>query len=183
MAEKVEAEIQEKKPKKEGKEPHRPEPKKLATGGKIIRIVDTNLDGGMKVGRALARIKGISFMLSNAICKAAGINPSAKLETLSEDSLKKLEEEIKNPHVPSWLLNRRKDIKTGKDIHLSGSDIDIVLREDISLMKKIRCYKGIRHEMGQPVRGQRTRSTFRKNKSVGVMRKKAAPAKAAQPKQ
>ncbi len=46
-------------------------------------------------------------------------------------------------------------------------------------MRKIRCYKGIRHETGQPVRGQRTRSSFRTQKTVGVVKKKAQPAKAA----
>jgi small subunit ribosomal protein S13 len=64
-------------------------------------------------------------------------------------------------------------MKTGKDIHISSSDIAMYLRDDLTLMKKMRSYKGIRHELGQPVRGQRTRSTFRTNKSVGVVRKKA----------
>jgi small subunit ribosomal protein S13 len=34
----------------------------------------------------------------------------------------------------------------------------------------MKCYRGIRHSAGQPVRGQKTRSHFRKNKSVGVKR-------------
>ena len=48
-------------------------------------------------------------------------------------------------------------------------------------MKKIRSYKGVRHTFGLPVRGQSTKSNFRKNKgkgSLGVQRKKiAAPPK------
>jgi hypothetical protein len=44
----------------------------------------------------------------------------------------------------------------------------------------MRAYKGVRHELGQPVRGQRTRSSFRTQKTVGVARKKVvAAAKAA----
>ena len=42
-------------------------------------------------------------------------------------------------------------------------------------MKKIKSYKGWRHAMGQPVRGQRTRSHFRKGSSVGVIKAKAKP--------
>jgi small subunit ribosomal protein S13 len=50
-------------------------------------------------------------------------------------------------------------------------------------MRKMRSYKGVRHQLGQPVRGQRTRSTFRTSKrAVGVMKKSAAkPAAKAAP--
>jgi small subunit ribosomal protein S13 len=48
----------------------------------------------------------------------------------------------------------------------------MVREEDINLMRKIRCYKGIRHETGQKVRGQRTKSTGRTGLTVGVKRKK-----------
>ena len=48
--------------------------------------------------------------------------------------------------------------------------------EDINLMKKIRSYKGIRHERGQKVRGQRTKSTGRTGTTVGVKRKTAGGA-------
>ena len=49
---------------------------------------------------------------------------------------------------------------------------------DIDKLKKIRCYRGVRHMQGLPVRGQRTRSSFRKSgKTVGVSREKAARTK------
>ncbi|HOW33966.1 MAG TPA: 30S ribosomal protein S13, partial [Methanoregulaceae archaeon] len=44
--------------------------------------------------------------------------------------------------------------------------------EDINLLRKIRCYRGIRHETGQKVRGQRTKSTGRTGLTVGVKKKK-----------
>ena len=53
-----------------------------------------------------------------------------------------------------------------------GSDWIVMVREDVDLMKRIRSYKGIRHELGYKVRGQRTRSTGRKGVVVGVARKK-----------
>lgn len=181
MAEKHEKEHAEAKEKKKT-EAKKEAPKVFKETKKIIRLLDTNIESDMKIGRALRKIKGISFMVSNALCITNGINPNAQLASLDEEQIRKLEESIKNPKVPLWMLNRRKDMKTGNDIHLTSTDIDISLREDLTLMKKMRCYKGIRHELGQPVRGQRTRSTFRTNKSVGVVKKKAAPAKAA-PKQ
>lgn len=78
---------------------------------------------------------------------------------------------------PSWLLNRRKDVETGENSHLSGVALDLKKREDINRLRKIKSYKGFRHELGLPVRGQRTRSSFRRNKTVGVSKKKAMEAK------
>ena len=63
-----------------------------------------------------------------------------------------------------------KDYVTGEDIHLIESDLDMTLRDDLNRMKKTRSYKGRRHEVGLPVRGQRTKSTFRKSATVGVRR-------------
>ena len=71
-------------------------------------------------------------------------------------------------------MNRRKDIDTGKNIHIIGSDLSLQKEFDIKRLKKMKCYRGVRHSTGQPVRGQRTRSHFRKNKSVGVAKARAA---------
>jgi len=73
------------------------------------------------------------------------------------------------------MLNRRNDYETNENMHLIGPDIKYVQENDIKLMKKIRSYKGIRHMKGLPVRGQRTKANFRRNKgkgSLGVQRKK-----------
>ena len=52
-----------------------------------------------------------------------------------------------------------------------GAELDMRKDFEIRKMKKIRSYKGVRHIMGQPVRGQRTRAHFRKTgKAVGVKR-------------
>ena len=145
---------------------------------RIVRFMATDLDGTTPVGKALRKIKGISFMLSNSICLITNTDPKKKIGDMSEEELKKLEEFIKNPELPKWMLNRRKDVETGNDIHITGATIDLVKREDINTLRRIRSYRGIRHEMGQPTRGQRTRSTFRTQKSVGVTKKsaRAAPA-------
>ena len=69
------------------------------------------------------------------------------------------------------MLNRRKDFETGRDLHLVGTDVDIAVRSDIGRERRIRSRRGIRHELGLPVRGQRTRTTGRKGLVVGVKRK------------
>ena len=77
-----------------------------------------------------------------------------------------------NPDIPDYMKNRRLDRETGKTAHLYGTDLDIARDFDIKRLKKIKAYKGIRHAAGQPVRGQRTKSHFRKNKIVAIGGKK-----------
>jgi len=70
------------------------------------------------------------------------------------------------------MLNRQKDYYSGAAKQLLGSDLNMAIDDDINRMRKIRCYRGIRHETGQKVRGQRTKSTGRRGSTVGVSRKK-----------
>jgi len=82
---------------------------------------------------------------------------------------------MKNPekyNIPHWLYNRRKDPASGNYTHITSSALDMTKKGDIDRMKKIRCYKGVRHMLGLPVRGQRTKSSFRTGGIVGVKRKK-----------
>ena len=86
---------------------------------------------------------------------------------VNDDEIKKINDVIVNPKdykVPSWMLNRRKDLETGQDRHLISADLTFSTDNDIKMQKMIRSYKGVRHILGQPVRGQRTKSNFRKNK-------------------
>ena len=95
---------------------------------------------------------------------------------MSKDEIVKIEEFLKAGKFPKFLLNRRNDFTTGKDSHLFGNDLELSEELDIKRLKKIKSYRGIRHATGQPVRGQRTKSHFRKNKAIGVQ-KKAKPGK------
>ena len=141
----------------------------------IIRVAGTDLDGGKPIVRALRKIKGIGIAMSKAICLVAKINPLATLGSLNESEITNLENVIKNPtkfNVPSFLVNRKKDPATGTDLHLTSSDLDISRRFDIQRYIDLRTYRGWRHMLGQPVRGQRTKSSFRvTGMAVGVMKK------------
>lgn len=144
---------------------------------KIVRLMATDIDGNLNLGRALRKIKGVSFMLSSSVCKITAMDPMRKIGSLSDEELKLLEENIKKPNAPVWMLNRRRDMETGENLHITGANLDLRKREDINVLRRIRAYKGIRHELGQPVRGQRTRSTFRTQRSVGVSKKAARQGK------
>jgi small subunit ribosomal protein S13 len=140
----------------------------------ITRIVNTDLDGTQKASYALSRIKGIGNRMADAIVQKAGIDPNTRLGLLPETDVEKIEDMIKNPAkygLPVWLLNRTKDRETGEDTHLVGADLTLQTKSDIDQMKRIKSWKGFRHSHGLKVRGQRTKSTGRKAKALGVKKK------------
>jgi len=148
----------------------------------IVRIANTDLDGNRPVHNSLRNIKGIGFMFSNLIFTLSGIDKKKKVGNLTDEEIKKIDEIIKDPvkyGAPKWMLNRRNDFIDGTDKHLVTADLTFTNDNDIKTMKKIKCYKGIRHISGLPARGQKTRSNFRKNKgkvSLGVKKKAGAKA-------
>jgi len=166
---------QEKTEKQDTKKPKESKQPVERTYASIIRILQTDIPGNKKTLVGLTYIKGISWTISNAICKILKIDPDKKIIDLSKDELEKINEFLKNPSLPKFLMNRRKDFKTGEDSHLFTTQLDITREFDVRRLKKIRSYRGLRHALGQPTRGQRTRSNFRakgKKKVIGVQRKK-----------
>jgi len=176
-------ESKEEKP-KEKKEEKKPERKRKIIEGVrgIVRIAEIDLDGTKKLRSAVLGIKGIGKSLAGGIITASGLNADAMLGSLNDEQLHKLEDVIKNPSkygIPFYMLNRRFDPFTGENRHLTSSELKFSVKSDIDFMKKIRCCKGVRHSLGLPVRGQRTRSSFRTGMIVGVVKgamKPGAPA-------
>jgi small subunit ribosomal protein S13 len=140
----------------------------------ILRIMGTDMQGTQKTVYALTAIKGISLSLSNAIIKKAGVNPDLRVGFLTESDIGKIEDIIKEPAkhgLPTWLFNRRKDTETGKDTHIISADLVLKTKTDIDQAKEIRSWRGYRHAYGLKVRGQRTKTTGRAGKALGVKKK------------
>lgn len=143
---------------------------------RVVRILSKDIEGKMKVYPGLTKIKGISWGLSNAICKKLRIDKNRKIGSLTKEEIEKITEFSKqgeseipeNKKIPKHIVNRRADFKTGKDLHLIGSDLELQTEFDIKRLKKIKSYKGYRHMTGLPVRGQRTKGNFRPNKRKGA---------------
>ncbi len=140
----------------------------------FVRIRNTDLDGTKAVQIALTGIKGVGPHTSRTIAALAEVDPHAVLGRLDDGSIERLSRVVETytSLVPPWMVNRPKDIYSGEPRHLLGTDLLMMRDEDVNRMRKIRCYRGIRHEMGQKVRGQRTKSTGRTGTTVGVKRKK-----------
>jgi small subunit ribosomal protein S18e len=94
---------------------------------------------------------------------------------LTAEELERLVNIVQNPRqykIPDWMLNRQKDVKDGSFSQLVSNSLDNMLREDLERLKKIRAHRGLRHYWGVRVRGQHTKTTGRRGKTVGVSKKK-----------
>lgn len=149
----------------------------------LVRIANTDLDGNKQCLYAMTKIKGVGVMIANAVLSICGIDKFKKVGELDDASVKKIDEVLASPlkfGIPIWMVNRKSDQFTGESAHLLGTKLDLAVQDDIKFLRKIKCYRGVRHSLGQPVRGQRTRSNFRANKGkvMGVKKSSmAAPAK------
>jgi small subunit ribosomal protein S13 len=131
---------------------------------RLIRILSKDIKSTKTVWNGLTEIKGVSWAFVNAMCTKLKIDKYKTIEELTPQEIEKISEFIRHPQLPKFMLNRQKDVDSGEDKHLHGSDLDLQREFDIKKMKKMKSYKGIRHTYGQPVRGQRTKSHFRVNK-------------------
>jgi len=137
---------------------------------KLVRILSKDIEGRNTIYHGLTKVKGISWSMANAICKALKLDKRRKIGSLTNEEIKKISEFMAKPSLPGYLFNRKRDFETGENKHLLGTSLELQHEFDIKRLRKIRSYRGYRHAMGLPVRGQRTKSHFRKNRgrSVGI---------------
>ncbi len=140
----------------------------------IVRLANTDLPGEGRLAHTLPRIRGLGYRVGRILARQCGLDPEQVLGELDDDAVARLEEAVADvsANMPGWMVNRPRDYDTGSDHHLLGIDLKLVLEDDINRMKKIKCYRGLRHASGHKVRGQRTYSNGRRGLALGVSRKK-----------
>merc|ERR1712156_521709 len=140
----------------------------------ILRVLNTNIDGKEKIMYAMTSIKGVGRRYSNIVLKKADIDQTKRAGEITDAELERIMEIMQNPRdykIPDYFLNRKKDIKDGKYSQVLSNQLDNKLREDLERLKKIRSHRGLRHYWGLRVRGQHTKTTGRKGRTVGVAKK------------
>jgi len=147
----------------------------------IVRIANVDLTGEKIIRFALTKIKGVGVHFADVVCTLAKVDKSKKAGNLLDNEVEQLNDVINNPEkngIPVWMFNRRKDYETGEDKHIITGTLNFTKDNDLKRLKKIKTLRGMRHQKGLPVRGQKTRSNFRKSKGkvVGV-KKKGIPGK------
>lgn len=141
----------------------------------IVRLAGSDIDGQENLLQGLTRVRGVGLRLSKAILTQLELDPRRRLGYITDDEIKKIEGVIGNPvtaGLPDWYTNRPHDRTSGKNLHLTGSDLQFAHRSDIDRLRRIKSWRGWRHSLGLKVRGQHTRTTGRKGMAVGVSRKK-----------
>jgi len=123
----------------------------------MARIAGVDLPRDKRIEIALTYIFGIGRKTSNDILAKAGVNPNTRTKDLTEEEVNSLRKEID-----------------------AGYQVEGDLRREVSLnikrLREIRCYRGMRHIKGLPVRGQKTKTNARTRKgpkkTVGRKKKK-----------
>jgi small subunit ribosomal protein S13 len=114
----------------------------------LARISGVNIPSGKRVEIALTYVFGIGSTRAKKICKEARLDPSKRVNSLTEDELSVVRDIIEKKFVVEGDLRRDNSINLKRLIDLG-------------------CYRGIRHRKGLPVRGQRTHTNARTRKGKG----------------
>ena len=141
----------------------------------LVRIKSTDLEGSLPVHIGLSRIRGVNRRLAYSILRILDIPLTTRVGSLTDTTIKAIEDIISNPpshNLPTWLVNRRKDRQTGDDLHLTEAQLILQHKQDIERYMRIRCRRGIRHQLQLKVRGQRTHTHGKRGVTVGVQKRK-----------
>lgn len=135
----------------------------------FVRIGQTDLDGTKSVERSLSEMNGIGRRAARIIAQNTGISRTATFGRLDDDEIDAIVEEVEGfaENNPEWLANHQ-GYYSGEVTHETGNDLELTRRQDINRLQMISAYRGVRHQRGQKVRGQRTRSTGRSEGTIGV---------------
>jgi len=110
----------------------------------MARIAGINIPNHQHAGIALTAIYGIGRARAQAICVAAGVEPTRRIKDLTDAEMEKLRENVMRLPVEGDLR---------REVQMS-----------IKRLIDLGCYRGQRHRKGLPVRGQRTRTNARTRK-------------------
>lgn len=109
------------------------------------RVIGIDIPDNKRLEISLTYIYGVGRKLSNQIIEKLGLNKDLRAKSLSEDDIAKLNAILQSEYMVEGDLRRK-------------------IQNDIKRLVSIHCYRGQRHRLGLPVRGQRTRTNARTRK-------------------
>ena len=122
------------------------------------RIAGKDIPGHKKITFALQYIYGVGSHRAQKIVKQANIDPAKRARDLTSEEINKVQKLLEEYAIEGDLRRR--------------------VNDNINRLKRIKCYRGIRHIQGLPVRGQRTRTNARtkrgRRRTVGAMTKEVS---------
>jgi small subunit ribosomal protein S13 len=134
-------------------------------------LVNTDLDGKKNVGTALAYVPGVGKRLAFVVAREANVDPTVLIGNLKDPEIAAVNKAIEEltETLPTWMLNRRKDPESGDDRHMIGTEITIMLREDLRRRRPAQD-RGRRRR--PPGRHQRPRRCRRRQGALGRRRRR-----------
>ena len=123
----------------------------------MARLLGVDIPNRKKVEYSLRYIYGVGPTRANEILDAVEIDPNRRTQDLTEQELSL---------ISNYIIDNK--------IMVEG-DLRRAITNNLKRLQSIRCYRGLRHQRGLPVRGQRTITNARTRKggrkTVGVVRK------------
>ena len=109
------------------------------------RLLGVDIPNEKKVCISLTYLYGVGPFVAREVCEKTNIDPDKRARELDEDELSRLSTLLERDFTVEGPLRRQ----IGQSIHR---------------LREIKCYRGMRHKVGLPVRGQRTRTNARTRK-------------------
>ena len=115
----------------------------------MVYILNKNLKDSQKIRTALQNIYGIGKFLSNQICDQLGFSESTRVDNLTSFQKDQL-------------------IRIINQYYFTGSELRRMIMLDVKRLTDIGSYRGFRHALFLPVRGQRTKTNARSSRKLGL---------------
>lgn len=109
------------------------------------RLLGIDIPSDKQTLYSLQYLYGVGPHVAAELCRKAGVNPTTRARDLTEDEVGRLAGLLERDYTVEGPLRRK-------------------VQQDISRLRDIKSYRGIRHRLGLPVRGQRTRTNARTRK-------------------
>ena len=109
------------------------------------RLLGVDIPSDKPTVISLQYLYGVGPVVASELCHKAGVNPHSKARELHEDEVARIAALLDKDYTVEGQLRRQ-------------------VAQNISRLRDISCYRGLRHRRGLPVRGQRTRTNARTRK-------------------
>ncbi len=109
------------------------------------RMMGVDIPNDKQIQYSMTYLYGVGLYVAREICEKLQIDPTRRASDLTEEELSQLSSTLERDYTVEGPLRRQ-------------------VTQNISRLREIKCYRGIRHRVGLPVRGQRTKTNARTRK-------------------
>ena len=109
------------------------------------RLLGVDIPNDRKAVISLTYLFGVGSQTARDLCTKADVNPDTKARDLTDEEISRITKIIESDYIVEGPLRRQ-------------------VQQNINRLRDIKCYRGIRHRVGLPVRGQRTKTNARTRK-------------------